>query len=273
VTVGDLHGDYENSVKVLQMAGVVDENVTWVGGNNTILVQTGDIVDRGPDTIILYSLMQRLKEESYHAGGDVIQVLGNHEVMNLSGDWRFVTLSDVQTFGSLVNRRLAFSISGFIGRHLFHLPIVHRIDTTVFCHGGVSETWAAFGVHGLNDISRWELPKFSKDGDWQQRLMQYPIFGENGPTWFRDFALQEEAVICPRLTRVLEKLKVKRMVVGHTVQVNGKVLVRCQGKFIVVDVGISRAYGGRMAALEIWPNGRMEAIYRDGREVIHSGIP
>lgn len=45
VAVGDLHGDFPNTIKVLQMADVIDQYGNWTG-NVDYLVQTGDIIDR-----------------------------------------------------------------------------------------------------------------------------------------------------------------------------------------------------------------------------------
>ena len=45
VAVGDLHGDFENAFKVLQMTNVVDRHGDWTGEVD-FFVQTGDIVDR-----------------------------------------------------------------------------------------------------------------------------------------------------------------------------------------------------------------------------------
>lgn len=45
VAVGDIHGDLYNAGRVLQMAGVVDEDGNW-SGNVDVFVQTGDIIDR-----------------------------------------------------------------------------------------------------------------------------------------------------------------------------------------------------------------------------------
>jgi len=45
VAVGDLHGDFGNTRKVLEMSGVVDEGGEWTGKVD-FFVQTGDIIDR-----------------------------------------------------------------------------------------------------------------------------------------------------------------------------------------------------------------------------------
>src|SRR5690606_24459191 len=46
VAVGDVHGGYDEFVRLLQDAGVINARRTWTGGR-TRLVQTGDVVDRG----------------------------------------------------------------------------------------------------------------------------------------------------------------------------------------------------------------------------------
>jgi hypothetical protein len=45
VAVGDLHGDFGNTRKVLEMSGVIDEEGEWTGYVD-FFVQTGDIIDR-----------------------------------------------------------------------------------------------------------------------------------------------------------------------------------------------------------------------------------
>jgi hypothetical protein len=41
----DPAADLDNAQKVLRRAGVIDDSSYWIGGE-TVLVQTGDIVDR-----------------------------------------------------------------------------------------------------------------------------------------------------------------------------------------------------------------------------------
>jgi hypothetical protein len=90
LAVADVHGAYDELVAVLQRAGAVDAKVAWSGGRTT-LVQTGDTTDRGADVRKVLDLLMRLEREAKAAGGQVITLLGNHEVMNLIGDWRDVT--------------------------------------------------------------------------------------------------------------------------------------------------------------------------------------
>ena len=90
LAIGDIHGAYDELVAILKRAGLINDALAWSGGRAT-LVQTGDYTDRGADVRKVMDLLMRLEREAKSAGGHVITLLGNHEVMNLIGDWRDVT--------------------------------------------------------------------------------------------------------------------------------------------------------------------------------------
>ena len=97
VAIGDLHGDYSAWTDIARDAGIEDASGHWTGGN-TILVQVGDIVDRGPDSLKLINNLRQLQREAPKTGGRVVVVLGNHEAMNVTGDLRYVTPAEFAAF-------------------------------------------------------------------------------------------------------------------------------------------------------------------------------
>jgi hypothetical protein len=97
VAVGDVHGAYDNLVTVLRFAGILDAKDKWAGGK-AHLVQTGDLLDRGQDGRKVLDLLMRLEGEARKAGGRVHALLGNHEVMNMMGDLRYVNAEEYATF-------------------------------------------------------------------------------------------------------------------------------------------------------------------------------
>jgi hypothetical protein len=101
VVVGDLHGEYENFVKILKGTGVVDNDLHWTAGN-AHLVQTGDIMDRGDDARKIFDLLIRLEKEAEAAGGMVHVLLGNHEEINLTGAV-FSSNSDTMTLDQFIS--------------------------------------------------------------------------------------------------------------------------------------------------------------------------
>jgi len=90
VAIGDVHGDFDDFVTILQKAGLIDEQHHWTGSKTTF-VQVGDLLDRGPKPRDVMDLMMSLEKEAPKAGGRVVGLLGNHEMMNIMGDLRYVT--------------------------------------------------------------------------------------------------------------------------------------------------------------------------------------
>lgn len=252
VAVGDLHGDPEAALDTLRLAGLVDDQGGWAGGA-AVLVQTGDTTDRGPSSRAVLELMVRLQQEAPAAGGRVITLLGNHEVMNLQGDWRYVSEADLADFGGQQARQAALSPEGELGRWLRDQPAVAQVGETVFVHGGVRPAWAALGVQGL---------AAAVDAALEGRASP-EVLGDEGPLWYRGYLQAPEPIACAELGQALTALGARRMVVGHTTQRTGRIAARCGGQLLAIDTGISAHYGGHRAALEL-RDGDAWALYADG---------
>ncbi|PYV31194.1 MAG: hypothetical protein DMG22_17910 [Acidobacteria bacterium] len=97
VAIGDVHGDCADFSAILQQVGLMDAQHHWAGGTATF-VQTGDIPDRGPQSRQAFDLLRQLESEAAKQGGKVFPLLGNHEVMDMVGDLRYVTPEDYKNF-------------------------------------------------------------------------------------------------------------------------------------------------------------------------------
>ena len=187
VAVGDVHGAFDAMTATLTNAGVLDEGLHWSGGA-THLVFTGDILDRGPRSRKVMDLIMRLEEEAPDAGGRVHLLLGNHEVMNLVGDLRYVSKEEYAAFADeesaedrergfqayrrtrpdnanedwlrdeyqgkypagFFGHRRAFGPNGAYGPWLMSKPLMIVINGTAFVHGGLSQLVAELGLEGVN---------------------------------------------------------------------------------------------------------------------------
>ncbi len=262
VAVGDLHGDVEAARAVLRLAGVLGSAGQWIGGNTT-LVQTGDLLDRGDTEQELLTLLRELEPQARKAGGRLLVLNGNHETMNASGDFRYVTKrgfeafqqADTSRFAQPVLEQLgaqargragAFLPGGEWSRLLAEHPVIVVVGDTVFAHGGVLGSHVDYGIARLND----ETSTWLRDGGRPLRA----IADSDAPVWTRRFSDgQIKHKRCGELSEVLQRLKVKRMVVGHTVQ--KRINSACDGQVWRIDVGMSAYYGGHVvAALEIAGN-------------------
>lgn len=189
VAVGDVHGSFEGLTGILQAAGIIDAKQQWAGGT-TIFVQTGDIYDRGDTSRQALDLVMRLEGQARRAGGRVEALLGNHEVVNILGDFRDVSPAAFAAFAdgrSEARRTRAYDDlvkaarrrgqegavpardawmtahpPGFIeyseavgprgkyGRWVRSHKVVTAIGSTAFMHAGINHTFQG----SLDDVNR-----------------------------------------------------------------------------------------------------------------------
>ena len=114
VAVADLHGDLVHTRRSLQLAGVSEDGERWSAGANTHFVQTGDVLDRGERSVEITRLLAGLREDARDAGSEVTTLLGNHELLTLQGDYRYVAREEIVRLGrdSLESKQLGGEAMG-----------------------------------------------------------------------------------------------------------------------------------------------------------------
>lgn len=258
VAIGDLHGDFAATRAAFRLAGAIDEADRWIGGDLT-LVQTGDQLDRGDDERAILDLLRRLTIEARASGGRLVVLNGNHETMNVQGDFRYVTPAGFQAFAGVSprsplarsapplyeSRAAAFLPGGAYALELADRDVIAVVGDSVFAHGGVLPEHAA---HGIDRINR-EVQQWMRSG---RGRVPESVASERSPVWVRDYSMDPvPAETCQKLGKVLAALGVARMVVGHTVQPRG-ISSACDERVYRIDVGLARYYGSNpVQVLEI----------------------
>lgn len=238
--IGDLHGDLSQTRKALRLVGAIDERDRWVGGT-LVVVQTGDVIDRGDEDREVIDLLERLAKQAKEAGGKLVLLTGNHELMNVSQDFRYVTRGSVPAFDVFGGRAEAFRPGGTYAQILSSHPIVVQLGDTVFVHGGVLTQHVRYGLDRINDDAR----SFMRGG---KRELSAVLASESSPLWTRVYSGQPEPD-CKELEETLRLLSATRMVVGHTPQ-NG-INSACDERVWRIDVGMSQHYGGPVQVLKM----------------------
>jgi len=280
IAIGDIHGDIDAFRSVLRNAGLISPNDEWSGGSS-VLVQVGDQLDRGDNEREILDLLFRLQGEAKENGGAVHVLLGNHEVMNVDSDFRYVTPRGFEDFSTVlpkdsINRELrkvagsnsawadmiknmpdwmrpralAFRPGGPISSNLFtRAQVAVVVGDNVFVHGGLKPEHLPDGLDSIDKLND-ECHGFLRG----KREKPIVLRGGKGPLWMRNYSrpIPTEAD-CQMLFRTLERLNAKRMIVGHSVQKQG-INSACGGRVWRVDTGMSSAYGGTPEALEITPS-------------------
>ena len=282
VAVGDLHGDYDAFVSIARDAGLINKKGKWSGGD-TILVQLGDIPDRGPDTLKIINHLKSLERAATKRGGKVIVLIGNHEAMNMTDDLRYVTAEEYAAFktrnSSRMRERYFFEHRadlkarygeeldleavrtrfekdaplGYIEHRLAWRP-QGEIGKWVMKHDAVLKIGDSVFVHGgISDAYVGRSPdeingavRAALSGEGPADILT----DEAGPLWHRGNAAPETDEGAAEVARALDALGASRIVIGHTPSLDGPKFLY-GGKVIVVDTGNSAAYGGVRSWLEI----------------------
>lgn len=263
VAMADWHGDLEAARKALRLAGAIDADDRWIGGD-LVVVQLGDQLDRGDQEQAILDLIDRLEDEAAAAGGALYALLGNHELMNVAWDFRYVTdggWADFRDAGIAVDpadsalaqfppehraRAAAFRPGGRYAVEMADRRVALIIGRNLFVHGGIRPEHLFYGLERLNaDTRAWlsgEAP--------QPEIYEQP----DDPVWSRHYSDAPDGQDCADLAQVLHDLDCDRIVMGHTVQETG-ITAYCDDRAWCLDSGAAEYYGGLVQVLEITPVG------------------
>ena len=181
VCIGDVHGDYDALVKFLELGGVYDSETNRWCGNDTIVVQCGDVLDRGYQELKSFQLLAKLSHEAVKDDGKVICLLGNHEVLNAMGLFQYA-LSDIeyeQLVGEALDSKLnttdwrlqyvnnqpsrwtTYEPNGLFSKRLLaNMKVAIQIGQTVCVHAGLTKEQLMDngGISGMNQAAKeWFL--------------------------------------------------------------------------------------------------------------------
>jgi hypothetical protein len=253
VAMADWHGDLGAARATLRLAGAIDAQDRWIGGS-LVVVQTGDVVDRGDDERAILDLLARLEIEAAATGGAVIALIGNHEVLSAVGDFDDTTPGACAAFADLADttfaaqppeqrgRAAALRPGGPYAQQLARRNVVAIVGRNVFVHGGVRPEHLTLGLDQINEQTRAWLRGETPLPPWLNH--------RDSPTWVRDYSDGPDEDDCARLAEVLAALDCDRMFMGHTVQ-EGGATARCNGQAWCLDTGASAHYGGPREVVEI----------------------
>ncbi len=269
IAIGDLHGDYRASILSLRKARVINEKNKWIGGD-TVVVQLGDQLDRGgrsdnstdeDSEFKIMNMFDRLHKQAKLYGGAVYSLIGNHELMNVLGDFSYTSKMGIKHFGNKEGRLEQFKSGGRLATKMARTRnVVLRIGDWIFVHGGMTPRLAQkYKIVEINSLMRKYLlgdEKLEQDKSFRE------LFLNNGSLlWTRRYS--EDKPDCKTLTETLRCLGAKKMVVGHTPQ--GEINCKCRNNVWRVDTGMSQAFGkrkgqDRVQVLEILNNGKQVNI-------------
>jgi len=263
IVIGDIHGDLDITKKLLKIAKVINDNNEWIG-EDTVVVQVGDQIDRcryngipcsevdyneGNDLKILYYFTKLHKLATIH-GGAVYSLIGNHELMNVEGDMRYVSLDGLNEFTNFnhfnkdieyknYSRKKAFTrgnpISNFLACTRKGALI---IGSNLFVHAGIiPEIARKYKISELNNILSLYLWNMIDKSEYTDIL-----FDSESPFWTRKYNKRVTESECQKLLQLNDIYKVGKIYVGHTPNIEQGISSICDNKIWLTDYGVSKAF-------------------------------
>ena len=242
LAISDFDGHIEGLTMLLQGEGVMDENFNWTYGDGHLII-SGDLFDRGFHITECMWLLYKLESEAAAAGGKLHLIIGNHEMFNLTDDWRYV---EVKYFNNahLMRKRMSelYDSNTELGRWLRSKNIIEEIGGHAFMHGGISPEVAALNLSydQINEYGRIEM-----NGAPCNSVCNL-INSSNGIYWYRGMVREE--LTQQQVDDILDNFGVGRVILGHT-----------------KDNTIRSLYDGRVIAIDMYhvdnfEDGFMEAL-------------
>lgn len=242
--LSDIEGNFAGFRKLLQGNGVINENYDWTFGNGE-LVLVGDFFDRGSQVTEVLWLIYSLEDKAKAAGGYVHFVLGNHEIMNLSFDLRYLNAKYIQTVSTTKEQYgTLYGDNSEIGRWLRTKNVIEKVGDMLFLHAGISQEInnTVLTVDKINELAR----PFYADTTYKYPYMETDlIMGDKGPFWYRGYYMGKTIATDEQIDSTLDKFYARHIVTGHTI-VADTVSVWRNGKLFDTDVHHA---GGKSEAL------------------------
>lgn len=243
----DFHGQYALMKSLLVNNNIIDKQGNWAFGNGHFVI-TGDIFDRGDKVTEILWFIYHLEKQAERAGGKVHLLLGNHEVMVLNGDLRYLHPKYMQV-ATLLNQPFEqlFENNTVLGQWLRSKSVLVKINDMLFAHGGFhpdlakeKRTLTEINQVFKKNLIKRELPEA------RQGFGQY-VHKTHGPIWYRGY-FKDNGATAEEIELLLTHFDVKHIVVGHTSQ--KQVETRFKGRVIAIDSSIKRGEYGELLLIE-----------------------
>lgn len=243
VASSDFHGQYDILIELLRNNGIIDKDNHWQFKNGHFVI-TGDVFDRGDKVTEILWFLYHLEQEAMQAGGKVHLLLGNHEVMVLNGDLRYLHPKYVAVADKAnVSFEQLYAKGTLLGDWLRTKPVLVKVNNMLFTHGGFHPDLAK-EKRSLKEINRVfkdnlvksELPLPRTD------FAEY-LHKRNGPIWYRGY-FKDNGASSEEINLLLRHFDVEHLVVGHTSQ--KQIETRHQGRVIAIDSSIKRGESGEL---------------------------
>ncbi|HNP18981.1 MAG TPA: metallophosphoesterase [Fulvivirga sp.] len=244
VALSDIHGQYDLYIRLLQANGIIDKELNWSYGSGHLVI-VGDVFDRGDKvTEVLWHIFG-LEKQAKQAGGQVHYILGNHEVMVLNNDLRYIN-EKYKTTEKLTNITYdqLYSANTVLGQWLRSKPVAIKINDMIFAHGGFSPMLVNnnVSIEKINRTFESQILGRKRDEILSDKFLEL-MYRSSGPIWYRGY-FRDDNFTEQSIDSVLTYYTANHAIVGHCSF--DSVITRFNHKIFGVDTSIKNGENGEV---------------------------
>lgn len=241
--ISDVHGMYLQTISLLKAGHVIDDQNNWIGGKSLLII-TGDSIDKGPQSIEILNLWVSLKHQSELAGGKLIHVLGNHESEFLADPINDKKAAELLRELKEKNIPISDLTSTMTerGAFLHSEPVAARVGNWIFCHSGFYPdlSWDEFTNHSQKVL---EAQDYSNDF----------LIGANSILEMKDW--EKDSSMIQILLKRMDSMGIFGIVFGHqpkAFNIEGRSAAKENGRLIKIDNGMPPEGGSHSGSLLVF---------------------
>lgn len=213
--VGDVHGDFVEFYELLLRAGVISgsqkpdiDSFKW-NANDAILVQVGDLINKGEDSLDVIRFAMALEEKAKQAGGRAVFLAGNHEVGFFASPFDKKYLE----FTMEIKKKTGDVCKSFVmtekGQWLRNRPAAAMVNGVFLSHSGWTQQkdLATLSSEFQNavDGNLWDSKFMCGGGSLQPQVLGF----FNANVWWQTENSEKD------LDETLKKVGAKQIMFGH----------------------------------------------------------
>lgn len=213
LAVSDIGGNFKAFRNLLIINKVIDNKYQWIFEDGHLVI-VGDCFDKEEQMTECLWFVYALEDKAIKKGGYVHFILGNHEIMNLNGNWRYVHPKYADTIPSKDKYAVLYDRNNELWRWLQTKNILEKIGDILFVHGGISQEINQMNL-SIAEINKLARPFYTsaKESHADTRLKTI-LNSRNSPLWFRRY--YKDAVGEELIDTTLYRFEVSTIVTGHT---------------------------------------------------------
>lgn len=213
VVISDIEGNFRALKTLLVAASVIDKKYNWIFDDGHLVV-LGDCFDRGDKVTECLWLIYSLEERAKKKGGYVHFILGNHEIMNMNGDWRYVHPKYSERNSSNNPFAALYDANNHLWKWICTKNIIEKIGDILFVHGGISSELLEFRLT-IDDINNIARPFYFKgSNEFKDAFLNIVFNSVKSPFWFRGY--YQDVIQIDTILDTLNFYDVNTIITGHT---------------------------------------------------------